>query len=180
MTLEVVQAAYRLDLDDDAWLRGIVEAVRPHLDVGLGVGGAIFDASDRERLIISNKVVLGAAPLVASTFGIMLKMLDAAEVDRTIRGPEWFCTTSDVAGPGERFLDHPLAKLLAHPLGVKDLVAFKASRPSHKGVFVAGVLKSLQSITPTEAENGRTQQLMLPRRIASASACRTRRSPKPW
>lgn len=40
--IDLVEAAYRLQADDHAWLRGLAEAATPVLDHGLGVGAAVM------------------------------------------------------------------------------------------------------------------------------------------
>lgn len=41
----IVEAAYRLDLDDAAWIRGVTEAAAPLLHDGLGVAGYCIDTT---------------------------------------------------------------------------------------------------------------------------------------
>lgn len=43
--LDLLDSAYRLDLDDDAWMRALLEEARPALDRGLGLSGYFVDAS---------------------------------------------------------------------------------------------------------------------------------------
>jgi len=43
--LDLLDSAYRVDLDDDAWMEAVVENARPLLDRGLGVNGYHVDAS---------------------------------------------------------------------------------------------------------------------------------------
>lgn len=150
MTLGVVQAAYRLDLGEREWLTGIVEAIRPELDSGFGVGGVIFDASEPSRFSVSQIAVVGASRLLERAFGATFKLLGPRDVKRTFRAPVWFTSTSDLLGPGERFLKNPVARLVAHPVGVVDLLTFKASRPSHHGVMIAGASRTIRSVSPRE------------------------------
>jgi len=50
--VSIVEAAYRLHLDDDGWLRGIVRAARPALGTGEGALGFLVDAnSGRDGLV---------------------------------------------------------------------------------------------------------------------------------
>jgi DNA-binding CsgD family transcriptional regulator len=41
----IAEAAYRLDLDDQGWLQGVLEAAAPALDEGFGVVAAILDST---------------------------------------------------------------------------------------------------------------------------------------
>lgn len=43
--LDLLESAYRLDLDDDAWMGALLEEARPALDRGLGLSGYFVDAS---------------------------------------------------------------------------------------------------------------------------------------
>lgn len=47
--VSIVEAAYRFDEPDDAWLRRVVEAVAPFVDQGLGVWSFAFDAHSYQR-----------------------------------------------------------------------------------------------------------------------------------
>ena len=42
-----IEAAYAIDLPDPAWLAGLVEAVRPSLEDGLGMGAYLYDTFER-------------------------------------------------------------------------------------------------------------------------------------
>lgn len=42
-TLDVLRAAYRMDVDDGAWVEGVARAIAPALDVGLGVQTFVCD-----------------------------------------------------------------------------------------------------------------------------------------
>ncbi|MCB9598759.1 MAG: hypothetical protein H6720_00105 [Sandaracinus sp.] len=44
--LNVLRAAYRLDVDDATWVEGVARALTPHLDVGLGVQTFLVDLRD--------------------------------------------------------------------------------------------------------------------------------------
>ncbi|MBS2015061.1 MAG: hypothetical protein JST00_19375, partial [Deltaproteobacteria bacterium] len=45
--VSVLEAAYAVDRRDDVWLHELVEAIRPALDVGLGIAGYLYDTNDR-------------------------------------------------------------------------------------------------------------------------------------
>jgi DNA-binding CsgD family transcriptional regulator len=48
--IALVEAAYDLEPDDREWLAQLVTTAAPHLDVGRGIFGFYFDASDRDRV----------------------------------------------------------------------------------------------------------------------------------
>ncbi len=48
--LTIVEAAYALDVTDQAWLRGLTDAIGPFIERGMGAYGATLDASDPGRL----------------------------------------------------------------------------------------------------------------------------------
>lgn len=56
----VVEAAYRVDVAPDVWLRGVATAIRPVLDLGAGVTGLLLDS----------RGAVPAAPRVIAAVGI--------------------------------------------------------------------------------------------------------------
>ncbi|MEZ4219869.1 MAG: helix-turn-helix transcriptional regulator [Polyangiaceae bacterium] len=148
----MLRAAYRLDLDDHQWLTGIVMAMQPVMDAGLGVGGVIFDASDPRDFRVAEPVVVGASSVLERGFGAVFGFLRPPDVERTFRAPVVYTTVSEVLGPGEAFLHNPVARLVAHPIGVTDLITFKATRPGYRGVLVAAALKQIRTVAPKERE----------------------------
>jgi DNA-binding CsgD family transcriptional regulator len=58
--LAVVEASYKLEADDDVWVRGIAEAAFPLIDDGQGVVVAIYDSMDPARLRLSSVTSRGS------------------------------------------------------------------------------------------------------------------------
>jgi DNA-binding NarL/FixJ family response regulator len=59
--LAIIEAAYRLDLDERRWLEAIAEAAQGCLDAGLGIIAYTFDASDPARLQTHALAAVGPA-----------------------------------------------------------------------------------------------------------------------
>jgi DNA-binding CsgD family transcriptional regulator len=58
--LDVLEAAYRVEATAEAWLRGVIAAVKPHLDAGLGVAGYFVDASAPDGFVTEGYLGDGA------------------------------------------------------------------------------------------------------------------------
>ena len=65
----VVEAAYAIERDEFAWLRGILDVAGPLLDVGLGTFANSFDLTPRMRIVTRATALSGIpdtlAPLAA-------------------------------------------------------------------------------------------------------------------
>ncbi|MGD0679425.1 MAG: LuxR C-terminal-related transcriptional regulator [Polyangiaceae bacterium] len=46
----ILEGAYRLDLTTEAWMRGIINAIQPSVDEGLGVAGIVYRVTPEGRL----------------------------------------------------------------------------------------------------------------------------------
>ena len=57
--VRLIEAAYRVDLDESAWLRGLAEAALPQLDRGLGTVVYYMDLRDPKRPTASFPIVAG-------------------------------------------------------------------------------------------------------------------------
>lgn len=58
--LDVIEAAYRVEATAEAWLRGVLAAVKPHLDAGLGVAAYFVDASAPDDFVTDGYLADGA------------------------------------------------------------------------------------------------------------------------
>lgn len=136
--LDIVDAAYKLEISDAQWLQGLAYAARPRLDEGFGL--AVFEYYKPE----------GAQPQIVQSFHLGIPHgLEAiyktvfATMDPLIRlrpfrlGP---CITgSELMGMRNQFRNNPHMKKFVHTFGMYDSIWITAAEPSGRGVgFHAG------------------------------------------
>src|SRR4051812_38139191 len=61
-TIDIVEAAYAVDLEEREWLERLVVAMRPDLDQGLGIGGLVMQTSPGGDVTVRSPVALGLPP----------------------------------------------------------------------------------------------------------------------
>lgn len=128
--VEIIEAAYDLDGDDEQWLQRIAELVRPTLDRGKGVVGYFFDAS-AEVLRISSYVGAGAGP---AEIGFARRTHElpiwrsSAMLKATYRLPSALRYASSMAQRRIRTLRKGTGLS-----GSGDVLIFNVADPSHKG-----------------------------------------------
>lgn len=69
--LAIVEAAYELGTDDEHWLRMLLEAAAPHLDMGMGLIAYTVDLSAPEGARIGRPVVQGDPRLAEATTRVL-------------------------------------------------------------------------------------------------------------
>ncbi|RYG67749.1 hypothetical protein EON77_16180, partial [bacterium] len=133
--LSILGAIYRDDVDDEAWMASIVDAMAPYLDAGKGVAGCLFDATDESNFRVHALVVRGAdASLVEalSKFHVFASM-DFLRV--ACRGPS-VCST--VSSKPE--LDATLRSMkdygILGSLGIADFLGIRAASTDGRGAYM--------------------------------------------
>ena len=128
--IEIIEAAYGLDGDDEQWLQRVADLVRPTLDRGKGIVGYFFDAS-AEELRISSYVGSGAAPAeveFARRTHELPVWRSSAMLKATYRSPSALRYSSSMAQKRWRTL-----KKGTGFSGPGDVLIFNVADPSHKG-----------------------------------------------
>jgi DNA-binding CsgD family transcriptional regulator len=130
----VIEAAYRLDESESAWLGGLLDASKSCFEAGLGTLAFFYDARRYPMRLwgaqardASTSVTQGAAATVA---GLTDEYLDRV-ARRLYAG-----TGSEVPGFGAQ----PVVKRVMHPHGVFDTLNINAYDPSGIGVWVGAPL----------------------------------------
>jgi DNA-binding CsgD family transcriptional regulator len=138
--IDVVEAAYRMDLADQDWLSHVGRALLPLADPGCGLVAYAFDSSLNPSRWLESAVVLGAEPELARVGLLMLQELNSAE-------REWIHVTPDVlesatealAKTGVEMATSPTVGEFRARFGVVDFVALRTVEPGARGlVFTAG------------------------------------------
>jgi DNA-binding NarL/FixJ family response regulator len=160
----ILEAAYRLDLDDRAWQRGILTAARAELDAGFGVFAYQIDARDLGAVRASAPVLVGgpaggeeviaqidAALALAPEQQRELGIVGPAEMaSQLYAGTHAVVTASSTVGRA-RFRALPAVQRWLAPFGVGDLLVVKTIDVDRRGLVIGAALPS-----PTTPARGRT------------------------
>lgn len=130
--LSLIDAAYRFDVDEDVWLRGLADAARMLLDAGFGLFTVAYDASDPDHFRLSASIVEGMPPSLAMALPAHAALFDRGWVEATflgfacdhIRHPRFACHR---AGAPE------LLDRVYGPHGVQDIFSINAVDPTGIG-----------------------------------------------
>jgi DNA-binding CsgD family transcriptional regulator len=130
--LGIVEAAYRVEADDDEWLAGIAAACRPVLDDGFGLCAFEFQHHMGEPPRIVRVTKLGIPEELARIYGSVFRGMDPGVQSRPFtHGP---CTTgSQMMGQRGEFIHNEHMKRHVHPFGMFDSVWITAAEPSGSG-----------------------------------------------
>lgn len=135
----VVAAAYRLDLDADAWLNEIARATRPYLDQGLGVQSGTFWAPEPSEQRILEVGCAGCDPEVPVRLGRIHAQLALAHSENLYRT---FVTGSPTTASQAR--DDDLLDALPE-LDAVDLLLIRAGDSSGYAVGLGVLLTKRQA-----------------------------------
>lgn len=136
--MDVVEAAYRIDVPDAQWLRELAQAARPHLDQGLGVAVFEYYKPEGAQPRIIQRFYLGIPHKLEAIYGTVFTKMDPAIRLRPFRlGP---CITgSELMGMRDQFRNDSHMKKFVHRFGMFDSLWITAAEPSGRGIgFHAG------------------------------------------
>lgn len=102
--IDVVEAAYAIDLDEFGWLKGMLERAAPLLDRGLGAFANSFDVDTRVRLKLRASVFSGIGDDHAVHVAQTAIAIPPDQVDQFLR--MCVCTMTEVWGAPPADLDH--------------------------------------------------------------------------
>lgn len=148
--ISVIEAAYRLGVSDEAWMRGILREVRPAWDEGFGLG--MFEVGlDR-----NGRPSFGAScfesPIAELFETIVMQMnreLDDQQIEHSYRKQMICGTLSERLAPvREDFRNDPVYRKHAHPHGVYDCLGVQIMDPSGTMLIMVA---PLQEVTSTAA-----------------------------
>jgi hypothetical protein len=138
----VVEAAYAIDLDEFAWLRGIVDRAGPLLDRGLGVFGNTFDVDARMRIHTRSTAFSGIGDehaVGAAQTGLAIPPNQVAQFLRMS-----VSTMSEVWGAPPTEIDHH--RDAAAVLQARDFLGVVACNPVGRGVVVGAPLPEVTGL----------------------------------
>ncbi|MBX3263082.1 MAG: helix-turn-helix transcriptional regulator [Labilithrix sp.] len=142
--VRVLEAAYAMDRAEGPWLRGIVDALRPALEDGLGMAAYVYDAS-RRPFVVREPIL--DCPLDAQGLGQLFAQSDESYV----RGA-WLAHAAATASETPGYADHPGVRDVFWPLGIRDVFVVNALDPVGVGCLVGAPLPRLRKLRDDERD----------------------------
>jgi DNA-binding CsgD family transcriptional regulator len=140
--VELIEACYRLEVSDDEWLRGIVDAATPVIDRGMGAAAYVFDARDAGAFEMLNGCFPPGVDMAAMR--AFLSSVPADFVQRTWSAGPPTAYASEIEG------FEMLAPTLANFGGARDVLAVNGRDPTGYGVWLGTLMPALG--VPSEKE----------------------------
>lgn len=146
--VDCLAAAYRLDLDDDAYVRHLAEAAAPLIDRGLGVMAYTYDASDPSRPVIDHFAT--SDRFDPSWLPPFYEAVTASGVDRgTPEHPTGFHAWGHLT-VGQASAIPKMRRILplfSHVGGARDAFAMNGLDASGRGLWLGAALPSTRRIS---------------------------------
>lgn len=142
--VRVLEATYALELSDAAWLRGVVESLRPAIQDGLGMAAYVYDASVRPLAV---RELFLDCPIDAAGLASVLGSSDESYV----RG-SWLSQVATTASQTPGYDTHPGVRDVFHPAGIHDVLVINALDPLGIGCLVGAPLKTLRTLSDGDRE----------------------------
>ncbi len=136
----ILEASYRVEQPEPAWLDGVLDALGPGLDRGLGVTAFFYDASDVTRLRIrgvrgrgaDEKGMMAAAAMEKSPPHRVAWTFRTAACGLASEGPDWATTP---------------ARQVFRGWGIEDVLFLNAVEPGGLGCFVTAPMRTPAKLT---------------------------------
>lgn len=103
----LVEAGYRFEPDDEAWVRGIAEAFAPLIDDDQGMTVSFYDASDGDAVRVTRKAAL-RAPTTLEDVAHVTKRVPPSQIPRLfppVPLVAWLSQTFGKTGDGRKIID---------------------------------------------------------------------------
>ena len=139
----VIESAYALELPLKDWLKGVLKAARPSLDDGRGMFGGLYDASNPERLQLTDLVGAG---IPDETVQMIRFAAQGARSDIISRARWEICSTLSQSVGNEALDSIPVMVAARESFGVFDMLGLNAGDPTLRGCFLAAPLTSTRAL----------------------------------
>jgi hypothetical protein len=146
--LSVIEAAYDLGADDGPWLRGVLAALHPLLDRGLGVFGFFYEASDDwTRFGVSLPCFSGCPDNLLETLSVVTPLVPAHGLKASFTGPPCLSMSQTWHRLGvseQEFLKLDFVRRVADATGAPDQLVVNAWELGTRGCAFAALLPGVQ------------------------------------
>lgn len=138
----VVEAAWRVDLETQAWLEGILGASRADLDDGFGLWAALYDARSGEQVNFTDIAGVGMTVKQLQSMRELIPTIPWDAVERTFIKSS-IGTLSQLLG--RQFLEElPMGQYVARKLGIHDALGINAQDVTGVGCVLGVPLQKRQ------------------------------------
>lgn len=146
---DVVSEIYRLRGQSDAWMRGLLDTLRPLIDAGLGVGGYYFDARRAPELTVTDLICVGMMDREVAAIARILEAMRAPnERSRRVLALVDGCgTASEIMSP-RLFSTMPHLAALSRVSAIRDFLGIVATDPGGMGCVINAPLAAQGRISP--------------------------------
>ncbi|MBX3203789.1 MAG: LuxR family transcriptional regulator [Labilithrix sp.] len=143
--VSVLEAAYAVDRPEREWLQGLIDAIRPSVDAGLGIAAYVYDTNDRP-FRVKNLLVEGCPVDEAG-----IAMLNHESNDSFVRD-SWIARAAMMASETPGYANLPGVRGVLHPAGIRDIMVVNAIDPIGVGCWIGAPLPQLSTLAGTERE----------------------------
>lgn len=148
--VSIVEVGYRLDLDDDSWLRGVLRATLGAMRWDRGVIGFYVDTRSTATSMMSPPVTLEAHPLIVQAATKAVEMMPHGEQARFFMVGPTVATGSALMAMLKPSNAEVSAACRAQ-LGFADTFSVRVFDASGWGMVFAGLVSEARPIPPTTA-----------------------------
>lgn len=140
--VSVLEAAYVMDTPDRVWLKGLIDALRPSLEDGLGMAAYLYDTSRRPFHI---QEIIHDSPVDDAGLAMLM---DGSNDDYVRRS--WLTPSASTASETPGYESHPGVLQVFHPVGIRDVLVVNALDPIGIGCWIGAPLRSLRTLDDLE------------------------------
>ncbi|MGV3621623.1 MAG: helix-turn-helix transcriptional regulator [Archangium sp.] len=138
----VIEAAWRVDLETQPWLQGILGASRTELDDGFGMWAALYDARNGQQVNFTEIAGVGMSDRQLDSMRTLMPTIPWDAVERTFIKSS-IGTLSQLLG--REFLEElPMGQYVARTLGIHDALGINAQDVTGVGCVLGIPLQKRQ------------------------------------
>ncbi len=140
----ILEAAYAIELAEPAWLRGLVAAMRPAIEDGLGIAAYVYDTSSRP-------ITVRSPVLDCPVDSEGLAMLMRGSTDAYVEG-SWLSRAAATASETPGFATHQGTRDVLTPAGIRDVMVVNALDHTGVGCFIGAPRRRVTRLGAHERE----------------------------
>lgn len=145
--VDILEASYRFDRDDETWMRCVGETVNAHLGFGLGAVAIRYKIGPAQQFQPQMMVPVDLAPGAVEVVARATANLPSSYVSQTFASMP--CDMASNTGPADvKALTTKVFRDQFEPMGWKDALNVNGLDPTSEGLLVATWLPKKSTMTP--------------------------------